>query len=170
MAEPHSHLHADETGPADNELVHHEESDVNIRGVFIFAAGLFVVAVVVHLAIWGVFRYFDAREAEASELKQFPLATGAESLPPEPRLQEAPREELRTLRERELERLNGYGWIDQNAGVVHIPIAEAMKLTLQRGLPSRAEGAGGAGAAGGAGEAGQAGQAGQAETPAGGQR
>jgi len=33
--------------------------------------------------------------------------------------------------------LNSYGWVDQNAGVVHIPIAEAMKLVAQRGLPTR---------------------------------
>ena len=33
--------------------------------------------------------------------------------------------------------LNGYSWVDRNAGVVRIPIDEAMKLTVQRGLPAR---------------------------------
>ena len=140
MAEHIPHR-ADETGPADQALVQHEESDVNIRGIFMFAAGLFVVAVIVHLGVWGVFRYFDAREARASEVREFPLARDTEIPPPEPRLQETPREDLRTLREREQERLDSYGWVDQGAGVVHIPIAEAMKITLQRGLPSRAESA-----------------------------
>ena len=34
--------------------------------------------------------------------------------------------------------LNGYGWVNKEAGVVRIPIAEAMRLTVERGLPSRA--------------------------------
>ena len=33
--------------------------------------------------------------------------------------------------------LDSYGWVDKNAGVVRIPIDEAMKLTLERGLPAR---------------------------------
>ncbi len=142
MAE-HTHHRADEFGPADQELVQHEESDVNIRGIFVFAVSLFVAAVVIHLAVWGVFRYFNAREARASEIRRFPLAVGDALPPPEPRLQETPRVDLQRLREQEQQRLNSYGWIDQAGGVVHIPIADAMKLTLERGLPSRAEGTGG---------------------------
>src|SRR5262249_13572289 len=54
-----------------------------------------------------------------------------------PRLQANPRQDMRDLRESKDERLTTYGWVDRNAGVVRIPIDEAMKLTLQRGLPSR---------------------------------
>ena len=32
---------------------------------------------------------------------------------------------------------NGYGWMNKEAGIVHIPIEEAMRLTVERGLPSR---------------------------------
>jgi len=39
----------------------------------------------------------------------------------------------------EREYLNSYGWIDRNAGTVHIPIADAMRMTLERGLPARAQ-------------------------------
>jgi hypothetical protein len=31
--------------------------------------------------------------------------------------------------------LNSYGWVDEKAGVAHIPIERAMELTAQRGLP-----------------------------------
>jgi hypothetical protein len=48
-----------------------------------------------------------------------------------------PREDLRDLRAQENQTLNGYSWVDRNTGVVRIPIADAMKLTIQRGLPSR---------------------------------
>jgi len=60
-------------------------------------------------------------------------------VPPEPRLQTTPREDLRELRAREEEILGSYGWVDKTTGVVRIPIDEAMKLTLQRGLPARSE-------------------------------
>ena len=33
--------------------------------------------------------------------------------------------------------LDGYRWVDRNNGIVRIPVDDAMKLTLQRGLPSR---------------------------------
>ena len=58
-------------------------------------------------------------------------------MPPEPRLQTNPREDLRALRAREDAVLNSYGWVDKTAGVVRIPIDEAIKLTVQRGLPVR---------------------------------
>ena len=33
--------------------------------------------------------------------------------------------------------LEGYGWVNKEAGIVRIPIEEAMRLTVERGLPSR---------------------------------
>ena len=34
--------------------------------------------------------------------------------------------------------LDSYGWVDKDAGVVRIPIEEAMKLTVERGLAGAA--------------------------------
>lgn len=97
-----------------------------------------MVAVVVHVLIYFLFLYFSSREAHRLA-PQYPMAIGREQLlPPEPRLQTNPREDLRKLREAEDAVLDSYGWVDRNAGVVRIPIAEAMKLTLERGLPARA--------------------------------
>jgi hypothetical protein len=31
--------------------------------------------------------------------------------------------------------LNSYGWVDQSAGVAHIPIDRAMDLIVEHGLP-----------------------------------
>ncbi len=66
------------------------------------------------------------------------MAIGQENqLPPEPRLQTNPREDLLKLRASEDATLDSYGWVDKNLGIVRIPIALAMKLTLERGLPAR---------------------------------
>jgi hypothetical protein len=55
-----------------------------------------------------------------------------------PRLQQFPRNELYTFRIEERDRLESYGWENKAAGTVHIPIEEAMKLTVERGLPVQA--------------------------------
>src|SRR5205814_1588026 len=101
---------------------HHEESDVNIRAIFLFGAGLIGVAAFVHFAVWLLFLSFNSRAA-ASMPRQFPLAASQETqVPPEPRLQTTPRQDLKDLRAAEDRRLQSYGWVDRNAGIVHIPI------------------------------------------------
>jgi hypothetical protein len=120
--------------------VHHETSDANVRAIFIFGAGLFAVAVAVHVAIWLLFMFFAGREAR-TVAPRYPLAVSqANRLPPEPRLQIHPRQDLLDLRAGEDAVLNTYGWIDKPTGVARIPIEEAMKLTVQRGLPVRKSG------------------------------
>ena len=123
---------------AHNPDVRHETSDVNIRAVLAFGLGLLVAGVFIHFGIWLLFLFFTSREARVAP--EFPLAVGLEKrLPPEPRLQTNPRQDLRDLRKQEDEILNGYGWVDKNAGVARIQIEEAMKLVVERGLPARQE-------------------------------
>jgi len=56
---------------------------------------------------------------------------------PEPRLEANERTELNGFRSEEDQKLDTYGWVDQKAGVVHIPIEQAMQIVAQRGLPVR---------------------------------
>ena len=120
-----------------NPGVHHEESDVNIVGVLGFGAALIVVAAVIHLLVYVLFGYFNAREG-VKVPAEYPLAASqGPREPPEPRLQTDPRQDMTDLRATEDELLGSYGWVDRNAGVVRIPIDAAMRLTLERGLPAR---------------------------------
>jgi hypothetical protein len=119
----------------DNPAVDHEESDVNVRAIFGFAGGLLIIGAIVHVLLALLFGYYTRESARGSRL--FPLAAQSqEQLPPEPRLQTNPAEDMQRLRAREDAVLRTYGWVDQGAGVARIPIAEAMKLTVQRGLPT----------------------------------
>src|SRR5438093_6743459 len=136
---------ADLHSTAENPEVHHETSDINFRGVLAFGAGLIVAAIAIHFGIWLLFHFFQAREAQKAAL-EYPLAAGQQNrLPPEPRLQPSPpgwstpREDLQKLRAEEDEILRSYGWVDKNAGIVRIPINEAMKLTVKKGLPVRTD-------------------------------
>jgi hypothetical protein len=120
-----------------NPEVQHEHSDVNIRAILTFGVALTIVAAVVHLLIYVLFGYFSNREG-VQKRATYPLAVAQQDrVPPEPRLQTNPRQDLADLRAKEDEALTSYGWVDRNAGVVRIPIDQAMTLTLQRGLPSR---------------------------------
>ena|SRR5258706_11412992 len=137
MAEMHRPHAATAAGDINPE-VHHEESDANIIAVFAFGVGLIGVVAVVFLLVFVLFRFFEVRDA-ARVPPAYPLAISREALPPEPRLQINPREDLADLHAKEDALLTSYGWVDKNAGVVRIPIDEAMRLTLERGLAARQE-------------------------------
>ena len=63
-----------------NEGVAHEHSDINIRGILVFCVGLTVIAIVVHLLMYGLFYFFDAH-AKANDPQLSPLAPPAVQMP-----------------------------------------------------------------------------------------
>ena len=52
-------------------------------------------------------------------------------LPPEPRLQVSAPKDLEQYEAAQEEILNNYGWVDQKAGIVRIPIDRAMDILVQ---------------------------------------
>ena len=117
----------------------YEHTDASIWTIVKFGFWLMVSAVVVHIGL--AFMYVMLKE-QSIDLSQprYPMAANAEpTLPAPPRLQQFPMKELYDFRVIEERTLHGYGWVDKAAGTVHIPIEEAMRLTVERGLPSRAE-------------------------------
>jgi hypothetical protein len=120
-----------------NEDVAHEHSDVDIRTILAFGAGMVVVVAVSFVLMWLMFRVLE-RQAAQNDPQLSPLAAPAGQEPPLPRLQTNEPEGLAKFRAEEAKSLEGYGWANEQAGVARMPIAEAKKLILQRGLPVRA--------------------------------
>jgi hypothetical protein len=118
----------------DNPEVEHEHSDVNVRAIVSFALALVVVAAVLQVALYGMLRLMEWN-ALRNDPARHPLATQQPPGPPEPRLQPDPVSDLAKMRAAEEQRLNSYGWVDKEKGVVHIPIEQAMELVVRRGLP-----------------------------------
>jgi hypothetical protein len=58
---------------------------------------------------------------------------------PNPKLEEDERGQLNGIRLEEEKTLYSYGWVDEKAGTLRIPIDRAMDLLVQRGLPVRAQ-------------------------------
>jgi hypothetical protein len=110
----------------------HQESDINAGAVAWFGIGLFlvvaVVAVATHFGLLLADRRPDPGAAERSPLAE-------ERLPPEPRLQTSPSADMRAFRAHEDAILNSAGWVDEASGVARIPIEEAKRLLVERGLP-----------------------------------
>jgi hypothetical protein len=130
------HGHADHDGLY-NEDVAHEHSDVNVRSLLMFCLGLAGVVAVAFVAMYGLFIVFD-RQADQNDPVLSPLTLPAGELPPEPRLLTDEPGNLLQVKSEEQQILQGYGWVDQKAGTARIPIDEAKKKLLERGLPVRA--------------------------------
>ena len=123
-----------ETGEHD---IRHEPTDVEARPLLRLALVVGAVLVLTALALLPLFSFYEWREARQDQATAplAPTEKGREF--PTPRLQERPFADIRHLRAKEEQVSGSYGWVDQGAGVVRIPIKEAMKLTAQRGLPVR---------------------------------
>jgi hypothetical protein len=53
---------------------------------------------------------------------------------PAPALQTDPEEDMKRFHTAELRRLDGTGWVDASRSVVHIPIADAMRIVAHEGV------------------------------------
>lgn len=116
--------------------IHFERTDISARGVLITGAsvlgGLWVLCGVVYLC----FVLLAHHRAEVSP-PPLPIEEHGNPMPPEPRLQNSPRQDLKAMRTREDWELNHYSWVDKGKGTVAIPIERAIEIVAQRGIPSQ---------------------------------
>lgn len=137
------HIHID----GHDEDADFERQDLSAKAVLLFLLALLVGCVLVGLLLKGMYSYLDAYERH-HQPEQNPLVQsnpadtrvvepGRVAQFPQPRLETNETMEINAFRLKEVQTLNSYGWVDQQAGVVRIPIDRAMELLAQRGLPTR---------------------------------
>jgi hypothetical protein len=137
MTEQIKHGHAEEG---------YERQDLTARAVYAFLISLIVGGVIVYFIVLGLYHFMDARQRRLQP-QQSPLVQQVETDTrivspdeikkfPEPRLERNERIEINDFRLKEEQTLNSYGWVDEKAGVVRIPIERAIELIAQRGLPT----------------------------------
>ena len=105
------------------------------RGIAWAGAALLLTVVLVVGAVLGALHLIGV--APSGER----LQRGYELAVPGPALQSAPQPELDAYVRGQQRRLDGLGWVDAERRIAHIPIADAMALTIQRAA-SAAEGIG----------------------------
>jgi hypothetical protein len=122
--------------PAVNRDLGYEPRDASIKGLLQFAFWLAVLLAVTLVGMRWTFDYFKKVQplgATASPL----VKPGQRELPPSPRLQVHPHQELVDYCRYQQKAVESYRWVNQEAGVVQIPVDRAMDLILERGLPAR---------------------------------
>ena len=125
-----------EHGTHDGRLGY-ETTDADITPLIRFAVFLTLITVAIAAATVGFYSFLDSRE-EAEKARRYPLTADVERpLPPAPRLQTYPFDDIKALRKEEAQQIDHYGWIDKNAGTVRIPVSRAIELLAERGLPHR---------------------------------
>jgi hypothetical protein len=139
---------SNETTKHDNAAGHggFERQDLQASGILYFLLTIVVVVVICLFGLRGLFAFLDHRE-KALQPAVNPLVTNApadtrhiapgypQGAFPNPKLEEDERGQLNGIRLEEEKTLYSYGWVDEKAGTVRIPIERAMDLIVQRGLP-----------------------------------
>jgi len=116
----------------------YETSDAYAPGVFEFLGGLAIVLVVSGLVCWGMFRFFSAHAVNQAATDS-PFAD-TRQLPLGPLLQVNPREDWLRFREDQQKSLETLGWENRSAGIVRVPIEEAMEMLVKKGVPVQGQG------------------------------
>lgn len=126
-----------------------EHEDLATRGIYAFMIGLVVSGVVIYFIIVGMYSFLDKYERSQMTTAS-PLVTSSGAMTRvmaqddvdklfkengAPMLETNERGQFRDFLMDQEEQLNSYGWVDEKAGVAHIPIERAMELMVQRGVP-----------------------------------
>lgn len=123
-----------EYGPTP-EGAEHEHTDIEPTIAGKFAIWLSIAMLISAAIVYGSFWFFERSKLEADrETQVSPMAAGHSREPQQPRLQTQPFKDIDALRQAERDKLTTYGWVDQGAGVVRMPIEEAMRLASERGM------------------------------------
>jgi hypothetical protein len=127
----------------------YEHEDLGTRAVFAFMIGLAIFGVVIYFIIVGMYTFLDNYERSKMATAS-PLITSRGAISRvvtqadmdrdfkdngAPMLEINERGQMRDFLMNQENQLHSYGWVDEKAGVAHIPIERAMELTVQRGLP-----------------------------------
>ena len=142
MSTEHVNEHDLEYGPTPPGAKH-EHTDIDVNVGYKFGLWLAVAMLISIGIVYGSFWFFERRVQTADAVaKKYPLAAAVPHQdPPTPNLQRQPFKDIYQLRDAENKKLAGYGWVDKDGGVTHIPIDRAIEVMLQKGFATRPNGA-----------------------------
>ena len=126
--------------PADAE---HEHTDIEPSIAWKFAIWLAVAMVISAAIVYGTFWFFEARSETAAARAEVSARGRARSRAAGAAPADAAVQGHLPAAAAQARKLTSYGWVDQGAGVVHIPIDEAMRLWASAARSVAAGSAGG---------------------------
>jgi hypothetical protein len=126
-------------GPTKGANVGYEKRDVDVKWIFGLVTFLLLAVLVTHFVLGKVMKQMKKIPTSTDPWSSGRAPAAASEQPPLPRLQISPASDLKAFRLREDSELNSYGWVNQTAGIVRVPIDRAMEMVLQRRLPARTD-------------------------------
>ncbi len=132
----------------------YETRDAQLAPLLKFMFWLVVAVAIAFFATYGMLRAMQKIPA-IGERDPHPLAAQNDPIPPAPNLEmkkgvkqgwdgktidQSERQPFTTkmwpdMKADAQKKISTYGWVDQNAKIVHVPIERAMELVLQKGFP-----------------------------------
>jgi len=118
-----------------------EGTDVRSSPIFKFLTYLGITVIASFILSIGIYKglknyWTNSYDAPA------PSREAGPHLPPEPRMQGMPghltdpQHDMREKVEADTKANNELGWVDRNTGIAQIPVKDAMKLIVEKGLPA----------------------------------
>jgi hypothetical protein len=122
----------------------HEVSEKRVRNVLLVGGGA-AVLLIGSLAVCAMTIHLLAQTRAMQSMAPLGMISAPDLKPlehfPKPNLQiDDDHGQMTALYASQNAKLNCYGWVDRSAGIVRIPIDQAMDLIAQRGLPARTNG------------------------------
>jgi len=132
-------MHTEPSKRASNPEIRYEKTDAHVRPLYQFLFWISVITILTAILAMVILRGLESWREKASTratMAEPQAQTWMGQPPPSPRLQIQEPKDLAAFRKEEAEILSTYGVVDRDQGIYRIPIEEAMKLTLERGLPT----------------------------------
>jgi hypothetical protein len=123
--------------PEVNPNVAYEHGDADVLTVTKYTAVLVFGILIAAAAMYGLFSFFNGEANKEEAAVPQVIRDQRPKAPPEPRLQQFPKQYIKDLRAAEDAQIKSYGWVDQKNGIVRIPIDDAIDAVAKAGLPSR---------------------------------
>jgi hypothetical protein len=122
-----------------------EERDVKVSTIYWYLLALGIATVAAAVICVYILQFADSTisssEAPMPASKQA-MGNAYRTMPPEPRLQGMyghdtdPQKDLREKRAADIAANEKLEWVDQASGIAQIPVKDAMKLIVEKGLPA----------------------------------
>ncbi len=133
-------MHTEPSRSPSNPEIRYEKSDAHVRPLYQFLFWISVITILTAVIAMVILRGLESWRDKASTRPAMAEVPEAQQ-PPAPRLQIQEPKDLATFRKEQAEILSTYGVVDREKGIYRIPIEEAMRLTLERGLPTEGDAA-----------------------------
>jgi hypothetical protein len=130
--------------PPTNSDVSFESSDVNTRTILAYLFYLALAVVATFIASIFIFRVTRSIAVGSDRLPPPAHKGVGPTMPPEPMLQGIPghttdpQQDMRNKVKEDVDANEKLDWVDKPGGIAQIPVDEAMKIIVSKGLPAAA--------------------------------